>query len=53
LVFWVCDLIWLIALVFGYRAAPGPPGWPLVGSWIPWVCVTILGFLALGLHVGA
>jgi len=56
IIFWVADLVWLLALLFSYAAPvggmPRTAGWPLVGAWIPYVCVTILGFLVLGLHVG-
>lgn len=47
LFFWLCDLLWLISLVFDGRKVAVVA----VGSWIPFVCVTVLGFVALGLGV--
>ncbi len=47
IVFWVCDLIWLLSFVIpAYNSKT-----LAFGSWIPWVCVTILGYIVLAPHV--
>lgn len=49
LVFWILMLIWLVFGSWGIWNAPGPPGWPVLGSnLLLFVLLLLLGWHAFG-----